>query len=91
MSQANNCDYDVIIVGGGIAGFACGVALARKGIRNIKIYEKARSLQPTGAALGLFPNGFAALREISPTVDEKIRQSAIPASKMEMKSLGESF
>jgi len=87
MTQENNCDYDVIIVGGGIAGFACGVALARKGIRNIKIYEKARSLQPTGAALGLFPNGFAALREISPIVDEKIRASAIPASKMQMKSL----
>jgi len=40
-----------------------------------------------GAALGLFPNGFAALQEISPVVKERIHESAIPLTNSQMKHI----
>jgi 2-polyprenyl-6-methoxyphenol hydroxylase-like FAD-dependent oxidoreductase len=80
-------DYDVIIIGGGIVGMACAVALSRKGVKRIKIYEKALSLQPVGAAIGLFPNGLAALEAISSDVCQKVKSSSVANMKMEMRNL----
>lgn len=70
-------DHDVVIVGGGIAGIALAVALNNNGITKVKLLEKAEELRPLGAAIGLFPNGLAALHCISPTVHEKVLYSAI--------------
>ena len=44
----------------------------------VAVFEKAFSLQPIGAAIGLFPNGFAALDEISPNAVSKVRDSMMP-------------
>lgn len=71
-------DHDVTIIGGGIVGLACAVGLIQKGITNIAVYERAKSIEPVGAALALYPNGYNALREISPTILSKIRKSCVP-------------
>jgi len=65
---------------------ACAAALARKGVKRIKIYERAQTLQKVGAAIGLFPNGLAALEAISPTVTEKVHGSEVPISILRVKS-----
>lgn len=58
-------DHDVIIIGGSITGIATAVALKTKlSPINIQIYERAISLEPTGALLSLFPNGMTALQYI---------------------------
>lgn len=69
-------DCDVVIIGGGIVGTATAVALAREGVR-VKIFDKTKEYLPVGAAIGLFPNGEAALRAISPALAEKVVASSI--------------
>jgi len=49
-----------IIVGGGIAGFASGIAFANAGWE-VTVLERARRIESTGAALTLWPNGCAAM------------------------------
>ena len=61
-------DSDVIIVGGGLVGMATGVALVERGVSSIQIYEQAQQLRKVGAAIGLYPNGLAALGYISPSI-----------------------
>ena len=56
---------------------ATAVALIQRGISKIVVYEKANELQPIGAAIGLFPNGFSALNEISPTLTKRVREACI--------------
>ena len=80
------CDYDVVIVGGGIAGLATAVALKNcigggggGGTATCRIVEQARRLEPVGAAIGLFPNGLAALQAISPAVHQRVLDSCIGA------------
>lgn len=77
-----NVDYDIVIVGGGIAGMALAVALLNKGITKVKLLEKAAELKPLGAAIGLFDNGLAALRAISPAVHAKVLGSATDIKKI---------
>lgn len=69
--------YDAIIVGGGIVGLATALALHRRGVHRILVLEKARALQPIGAAIGLFPNGLRALEAVSPTAHRRVVESAI--------------
>ena len=75
MTCAHDCD--VVIVGGGIAGLATAVGLCNAGIRNIQVLEKAQSLRPVGAAIGLFPNGLRALQEVSEVVHKRVLHSSI--------------
>ncbi|XXG64667.1 hypothetical protein AAC387_Pa05g2557 [Persea americana] len=52
--------YDVVIVGGGIAGLATALGLKRVGIPAM-VLERSHELRATGAALALFPNAWRAL------------------------------
>ena len=80
-------DNDVIIVGGGIAGLACGIALASEGL-TVRIYERAAQLRPIGAAIGLFPNGLTALSAISEPVHRKVLDAAVELHRMRVKNSG---
>jgi len=72
-------DHDVIIIGGGVVGLACAVGLERRGITNVCVYEKARSLKPIGAALSLYPNGYSAIKELlSPKTFANMKASCVP-------------
>ncbi|KAL6227951.1 hypothetical protein ACLB2K_001905 [Fragaria x ananassa] len=51
---------NVVIVGGGIAGLATGVALKRAGIEAL-VLERSKGLRVNGTALTLFPNAWFAL------------------------------
>ena len=77
MGLPSKPDHDVIIIGGGIVGNACALALSNRikvGEKiNIKILEKASSLRPVGAAIGLQGNGLASLEGISKEVFEEVK------------------
>jgi FAD-dependent urate hydroxylase len=55
---------NVLIIGGGIAGPALGVALARAGIRAHIVESRPADQAVTGAFLALAPNGMNALTTI---------------------------
>ncbi|MET7382392.1 FAD-dependent monooxygenase [Streptomyces sp. NPDC005526] len=50
----------VVVIGGGIAGLAAAAALHLAG-RQVTVLERARSLEPVGAAISLSPNALRAL------------------------------
>lgn len=52
-----------IIVGGGIAGLASGIAFANAGW-DVAVLERAPRIEPLGAALSLWPNACAAMSSI---------------------------
>lgn len=52
-----------IIVGGGVAGLASGIAFAKAGW-DVTVLERARSIEPMGAALSLWPNACAAMASL---------------------------
>jgi len=83
----NDNVYNVVIVGGGIAGMATAIGLMRRGITNILVLEKALSMHPVGASIAIFSNGHCALHYISPTVAIKVRDSCIPIENMIVKDL----
>ena len=41
------------------------------------VFEKAHEFKPVGAAIGLFPNGLAALEALSPSVYRRVREACI--------------
>jgi 2-polyprenyl-6-methoxyphenol hydroxylase-like FAD-dependent oxidoreductase len=50
----------VLVIGGGIGGLTAAVALHLRGLR-VTVLERARSLEPVGAAISLAPNALRAL------------------------------
>ncbi len=50
-----------LIAGGGIAGLAAGLALARTG-RSVQVFERAEAFEETGAGIQISPNAVRALR-----------------------------
>ncbi|KAI0784966.1 hypothetical protein C8Q75DRAFT_723504 [Abortiporus biennis] len=59
----SNSNFKVAIVGGGVCGLACAVALANAGI-SVDVYEAASAFSEVGAGIGLGPNAIRILREI---------------------------
>ncbi|KAK0505779.1 salicylate hydroxylase [Armillaria luteobubalina] len=54
-------DFTVAIVGGGMCGLACAVALSRLGI-HVDIFEASSKFEEIGAGVGLGPNALRALQ-----------------------------
>ncbi|MGQ3675540.1 FAD-dependent monooxygenase [Xanthobacter sp. TB0139] len=52
-----------VVVGGGIGGLACAIALRRAGL-TVQIIERARKLREVGAGLQLTPNATRILRDM---------------------------
>ncbi|MGW2490003.1 FAD-dependent monooxygenase [Streptomyces sp. NPDC001606] len=62
-----------VVIGGGIGGLTAAAALHRRGWE-VTVLERARSLEPVGAAISLAPNALAALDVLG--VGEEIRDLA---------------
>jgi salicylate hydroxylase len=60
----------VAIAGGGIAGLACAIALARENI-SVELFERASVLQEIGAGIQLAPNAMAVLDRVGVLGDLK--------------------
>ncbi|GGW62767.1 FAD-dependent monooxygenase [Streptomyces caelestis] len=69
MTQARRA----VVIGGGIGGLTAAVALHRRG-RQVTVLERARSLEPVGAAISLAPNSLRALDVIG--LGDEIRDLA---------------
>ena len=74
--------YDVVIVGGAIAGLACAVGLIQRGVTNVLVLDKASKMQPIGASIALFSNGIKALEYLSADVADRVKASSIPIESM---------
>ncbi|KAK4555287.1 hypothetical protein LTR86_007583 [Recurvomyces mirabilis] len=62
MESTSGLKLDIKIVGAGISGLACAIALRRKG-HDITVYERNPELYAYGAGIQLFPNATRVLRE----------------------------
>ncbi|WP_225839080.1 FAD-dependent monooxygenase [Streptomyces sp. NK08204] len=62
-----------IVIGGGIGGLAAAAALHQRGL-HVTVVERARSLEPAGAAISLAPNALRALDLLG--IGEEIRDLA---------------
>lgn len=62
---------DITVVGGGIGGLACAVALANAG-RSVRVLERRAELADAGTALGMWPNALRALDALG--LGDKVRQ-----------------
>jgi 2-polyprenyl-6-methoxyphenol hydroxylase-like FAD-dependent oxidoreductase len=70
-----NTKRTAIVIGAGIGGLACGVALRRAGW-TVRIYERTESPRALGFGLGLAPNALAALRELD-VADRVVRAGSM--------------
>ena len=67
-------DHPYIIIGGGIGGLACALALARKGFRSL-LLEQAAEFGEIGAGIQLGPNVFRMFDKLG--VTDKVRKLAV--------------
>ncbi|TFY66084.1 hypothetical protein EVG20_g5005 [Dentipellis fragilis] len=63
MSSSSAKDFRVAIVGGGVCGVVCAIALQRAGIQ-ADIFEAASKYGEVGAGLGIGPNAVRVLRKL---------------------------
>ena len=64
-----------VVIGGGIGGLAAAAGLSAAGWE-VTAFERATSLEPVGAGLGLAPNGLRALDTIG--AGDELRAHAVP-------------
>ena len=67
-------DHPYIIIGGGIGGLACALALARKGFRTL-LLEQAAEFGEIGAGIQLGPNVFRMFEKLG--ITERVRALAV--------------
>ena len=77
---------NVAIIGAGLGGLACAIALRQEGI-NVRVYEKAKDFRPVGGGLALFPNGLNFLELIDPGIVEDIKNSGCCLKKIVRKNI----
>ncbi len=75
----------IAIVGAGLGGLACAIALHKKGF-NVEVYEKAQDFRPVGGGLGLLPNGLKSLNNIYPGIVEEIKNYGCHVQETVLKS-----
>ncbi|MGI4983576.1 MAG: FAD-dependent urate hydroxylase HpxO [Janthinobacterium lividum] len=54
---------DVIVIGAGMGGLSCALALQRQG-HSVRVFERTAELRPIGAAISIWPNGVKILRAL---------------------------
>jgi len=77
---------NVAIVGAGLGGLACAIALRKQGI-NVRVYERSLDFSPVGGSLALFPNGLNFLELIDFNLVETINNSGCCPSKIVRKNI----
>lgn len=88
-SSESNSLLDIAIIGGGPGGLSAAHALANRGF-SVGVFERAQTLRPIGAALGLAEAGYAALTDISPDLSTRVRANAAnPQRQLLMRPNGE--
>ena len=56
-------DLKVVIIGAGMGGLTCAIALRQAGYE-VEIYEKVSKIRPAGAAISLWSNGVKVLNSL---------------------------
>jgi 2-polyprenyl-6-methoxyphenol hydroxylase-like FAD-dependent oxidoreductase len=72
----------VLVVGAGIAGLCCGLALSRIGV-DVEIIERVNEMKEVGAAISLWPAALAALGNLG--VEEEVRAVGWPAPSLRVR------
>ncbi|TBU25307.1 FAD/NAD(P)-binding domain-containing protein [Dichomitus squalens] len=65
-------DFQVAIVGGGVSGLVCAIALQRAGV-SVQLFEAAAAFEQIGAGIGIGANAVRALRAIG-LLDELLKK-----------------
>jgi salicylate hydroxylase len=65
MSDGHKNDFNVAIIGAGIAGLALAMGLTKNGVP-FTLYEEAKEYSAVGAGIGFAPNGLRAMDLIEP-------------------------
>lgn len=72
----------IAILGSGVAGSITALALARKGFKDITVYESARALGEVGAGINVTPNLARVLRRLDAFDDVAKRAVALEGYKV---------
>lgn len=70
---------ETVVVGGGIGGLACAVALSRAG-QPVRVLERRDGPADTGTALGMWPNALRALDALG--LGDEVRQIGVPQAEV---------
>lgn len=70
---------DVTVVGGGIGGLACAVALVKAG-GEVEVLERQDAVADAGTALGMWPNALKALDDLG--LGDEVRRIGVPQSEV---------
>lgn len=74
---------DITVIGGGVAGLASALALARQGAA-VTVLEQAPGISELGAGIQISPNGAVVLRALG--LGESLRTQAVPAGAVDLRN-----